>query len=86
MSQSTKLDKTRVTTEVVTDLPSTGEISNWEKAFQTLALMTCTGFISSREIEARVEAIQRVAGDEPANLLIRVFNSTRTQFMQDFMG
>ena len=86
LSQSTKLAKSVLPTEVVPDLPSTGEISNWERAFKALALMTCTGFVSSLQVERRVARIREVAGDEPADFLIRAFNSTRSNFMQDFMG
>lgn len=60
--------------------------TDWRKAFQALAFLTSTGFVSSEQGANRANKIREVCGEDPAEFLIEVFNSTRSQWMQDFMG
>ncbi len=59
---------------------------NWERAFVALVAVTCTGFVSSKQVEVWVEFVRKHAGDEPAGVIVSIFNRTRSNFMQDFMG
>jgi hypothetical protein len=58
---------------------------NWERAFMFLMAMTCQGFISSKDMEHRVAAMQKV-DPRVANRMVAFFNTTRSNWMQDFMG
>lgn len=59
------------------------EETDWKKAFQALAFLSSTEFVSSNHVANRTNKIREVCGDEPAEFF---FNSTRSQWMQDFMG
>ncbi len=59
---------------------------DWKKAFAILATQTCTGFVSSGEVSLRCEALKQAGEPEAADALAKLFNSTRSSFMQGFMG
>ena len=59
---------------------------NWERAFAALAMATCTGFVASQDVEVWVQFVRKHAGNKPADVIVAIFNRTRSQFMQDFMG
>ena len=58
---------------------------DWERAFMILMAMTCRGFITSRDMEKRVEVMQKI-DPRVANRMVEFFNTTRSKWMQDFMG
>ena len=60
--------------------------TDWKLAFKALAFLTSTGFVSSDQVANRANKIRELCGEEPAEFLIEVFNSTRSQWMQEFMG
>ena len=59
---------------------------DWKKAFAALAMASCTGFVNSMELSKYVDFVRIQAGDEPADFLVKLVNSTRSKWMQDFMG
>ena len=63
-----------------------GSDTDWRKAYLTLCRLITTDFISSHKVSGYVDDIRKTSGDEAADTLVKVFNSLRTQFMQDFMG
>jgi hypothetical protein len=63
-----------------------GSDTDWRKAYLTLCHLIATDFISSHKVSNYVDNIRKTSGDEAADSLVKVFNSLRTQFMQDFMG
>jgi hypothetical protein len=60
--------------------------TDWKRAFQVLTVLTSTGFVSSREVAHNVQKLREACGDEAADFMVQVFNGTRSQWMQDFMG
>lgn len=68
------------------DLSIPEQTVNWERAFVALVAVTCTGFVSSQQVEVWVEFVRKHAGDKPAAVIVAVFNSTRSKFMQGLMG
>lgn len=69
-------DEVRVKTEPV----------DWERAFVALASMTCTGFVQSTEVERWAQALHDRVDPRAAEVIVSVFNRTRSKWMQDFMG
>lgn len=59
---------------------------DWQKAFVVLTAMTCTGFVSSSQVEGWVQTLRDKVDPRAADVLIAVFNKTRSKWMQDFMG
>jgi hypothetical protein len=62
------------------------EGTDWKRAFVVLALQVGSGFIDSGTLSRYIEAVRRECGDEAAALALKIFNGTRSQWMQDFMG
>lgn len=59
---------------------------NWERAFKALVVVTCTGLVTSQEVEKWTQFVRKMAGDKPAEFMIKVFNQTRSQWIHDLMG
>lgn len=66
--------------------PKEGSSANWRRAFIALALMSCTGFVSSADVSSIVNALRAIGEEEAADTLAALFNRTRSSFMQEFMG
>jgi hypothetical protein len=60
--------------------------TDWKKAFQALTILSCTGFVTSEKVSHLANRIREECGDEAAGFMIEVFNGTRSDWMQDFMG
>lgn len=88
MPSSTKeLPVKATSTEVAhhANVRTPSDTPDWEKAFDLLVLMTCTGFVSSKDVEARVDAMRKV-NPEAAAKMVEVFNRTRHPLVQALMG
>jgi hypothetical protein len=59
---------------------------DWERAFVALAILTSTSFVSSHEVSHRVNFLRDKVDPRAAELLSKIFNKTRTPWMQGFMG
>lgn len=60
--------------------------ANWKLAFGILAGHTCTGFVSSEQVSGYIEALREAGEAEAAEVVVKLFNGTRSEFMQGFMG
>ncbi len=60
--------------------------TDWKLAFVSLGIAVGMDIIDSLSLSAHVNQVRAQAGDEAADLLIEVFNKSRSQWMQDFMG
>lgn len=59
---------------------------DWERAFVALAAMTCTGFVQSNQVQGWAQTLHDKVDPRAAEVLITVFNRTRSSWMQAFMG
>lgn len=59
---------------------------DWEKAFVALAILTSTSFVSSHEVSQRVDFLRAKVDPRAADCLAKIFNGTRSSWMQGFMG
>lgn len=67
--------------------PTIGEQPvDWKLAFVVLAACTCTGFVTSREVERIVERLKAEGLHQAAEVVIKIFNGTRSEWMHSFMG
>lgn len=66
--------------------PKNGSSANWRRAFGVLAIMTCTGFVTSSDVSRIVDALRAVGEEEAADTLAALFNGTRASWVQGFMG
>ena len=71
--------------EAPKDTANQGEI-NWQKAFFYLVAMTCTGFVSSWQVERWTQTIRDEVDPRAADYMVEIFNHTRRNWMQRFMG
>lgn len=62
------------------------EETDWRRAFAVLAIQVGSGFIDSGTLSRYIEHVRRECGDEAAALALQIFNGTRSQWMQNFMG
>lgn len=66
--------------------PKEGASTNWRRAFGVLAIMTCTGFVSSADVSRIVDTLRALGEEEAADTLATLFNGTRSSWIQGFMG
>jgi len=62
------------------------EAIDWKRAFVVLCVLLSTDFVTTSTINRYVDRIRKVAGDEPADLFVFLFNNLRSKIAQDFMG
>jgi hypothetical protein len=83
---TTKISKTSPSTPTPDPMPTPDGPVDWEKAFKALVALSCTGFVTSRQVEDWVQAIRDHVDPRAADVMVTVFNRTRSPFMQGFMG
>lgn len=62
------------------------ESIDWRKAFFLLVLCTCTGFVSSNQVQKWAQVLHDEVDPRVAQYLMLIFNNTRSSWMQGFMG
>lgn len=59
---------------------------DWKLAFVVLASCTCTGFVTSREVERIVERLKAEGLHQAAEVVIKIFNGTHSERVHSLMG
>jgi hypothetical protein len=59
---------------------------DWERAFKVLASSCCAGFVQSTDVADKVELLNEHADPRAGDYLAKLFNKSRSNWMQEFMG
>lgn len=62
------------------------EETDWKRAYVVLGIMVGSGFLDSLTLSKYVESVRQNAGQEAADLLARIVNESRPQWVHDLMG
>lgn len=71
------------------EVPSTPETQtpvDWRAAFRGLALLSSTGLVTTKQVSRWVEQLNEHVDPRAGEELARIFNQTRSGWMQEFMG
>jgi hypothetical protein len=59
---------------------------DWERAFKVLAASCCAGFVRSTDVADKVELLNEHVDPRAGDYLAELFNKSRSNWMQEFMG
>jgi len=66
--------------------PETQTPVDWRAAFRGLALLSSTGLVTTQQVSHWVDQLNKNVDPRAGEELARIFNQTRSKWVQEFMG